>query len=122
MIWFVHLDWCKTAWKTIWFSFQDSLTVKRQECDTYRLKSESLEVKVAELAVRLENQTLEVIRLQSGKHQFILIYWKHMTAYLNENRERTLNLHLQLLCILLKILGPQKFQNFRVKYKILLPG
>ena len=89
MIRFLDLDSYIRA-NNIWSSFQDSLTVKRQECDTYRLKSESLEVKVAELAVRLENQTLEVIRLQSGKHQFsISIDWQ-MTTYFNESREREL--------------------------------
>ena len=44
--------------------------MKRQESDTYRIKSEELEAKVSELATRLENQTLEVIRLSAELEEY----------------------------------------------------
>ena len=49
---------------------KDSLAVKRTEADNYRLKSDELEIKVSELATRLENQTQEVIRLQAELEEY----------------------------------------------------
>ena len=44
--------------------------MKRSEADIYRLRTEELEAKVTELATRLENQTAEVIRLQSELDEY----------------------------------------------------
>ena len=44
--------------------------MKRSEADIYRLRTEELEAKVSELATRLENQTAEVIRLQSELEEY----------------------------------------------------
>ena len=46
-------------------SLSETLKSKREEADTYRAKSNELEVRVEELTRRLDNQTAEVIRLQA---------------------------------------------------------
>ena len=44
--------------------------VKRKEVDDLRVRSSEAESKVAELTVRLENQTLEVLRLQTELEEY----------------------------------------------------
>ncbi len=44
--------------------------MKRKEVEDLRLKSNESEAKVGELTVRLENQTLEVLRLQTELEEY----------------------------------------------------
>lgn len=46
-------------------SLQESLRTKRKEVDELKVRSIEAEAKVSELTTRLENQTLEVMRLQT---------------------------------------------------------
>ena len=49
--------------------------VKRKEVDDLRVRSSEAESKVAELTVRLENQTLEVLRLQTELEEYEYECW-----------------------------------------------
>ena len=51
-------------------SLQESLTSKRKEVDELRVKSNDFESKVTSLTTRLENQTLEVMRLQQELEEY----------------------------------------------------
>ena len=51
-------------------SLQESLKVKRKEVDELRVRTNDAETKVGELTVRLENQTLEVLRLQTELEEY----------------------------------------------------
>lgn len=50
--------------KQLELSLSDSLKLKREEADNYKGKANEFEMRVEELARRLDNQTAEVIRLQ----------------------------------------------------------
>ena len=51
-------------------SLQESLTSKRKEVDELRVRSNDFESKVQSLTTRLENQTLEVMRLQQELEEY----------------------------------------------------
>ena len=51
-------------------SLQDTLKSKRKEVEELRVKSHEFETKVTELTTRLENQTLEVLRLQTELEEY----------------------------------------------------
>lgn len=51
-------------------SLQESLTAKRKEVEELRVRSNDFEGKVQSLTTRLENQTLEVMRLQQELEEY----------------------------------------------------
>lgn len=60
----------KTKQTSLEKSLQESLRAKRKEVDELRVRSGEAEAKVTELTTRLENQTLEVLRLQTELEEY----------------------------------------------------